>query len=146
MFGTFWSRLGRYRKLSALSLGQLEKSVMECMWERGECAVRDLHAQYSGRLAYTTLMTTVDRLHKKGLLARRKDGKAFLYKPLLSREELDQSIARDLIGVLLEDRKAQPFSVLASFVDAINEQDEELLATLEDEIKKRRALSAKVKG
>src|SRR5512140_1834837 len=139
MFANFWSRLGRYRKLSALSLGDLEKAVMERMWDGGECAVRDLHAEYNGKLAYTTLMTTVDRLHKKGLLERRKDGKAFIYKPVLSREELDRGIARDLIGVLLQERSSQPFALLASFVDAIDEQDEKLLNALEQEIKKRRA-------
>lgn len=141
MFANFWSRLGRYRKLSALSLGELEKAVMERMWDGGECAVRDLHAEYNGKLAYTTLMTTVDRLHKKGLLDRRKDGKAFIYKPVLSREELDRGIARDLIGVLLQERSSQPFALLASFVDAIDEQDEKLLNALEEEIKKRRASS-----
>ncbi len=141
MFANFWSRLARYRKLSALSLGDLEKAVMERMWDGGECAVRDLHAEYNGKLAYTTLMTTVDRLHKKGLLERRKDGKAFIYKPLLSREELDCGIARDLIGVLLQERSSQPFALLASFVDAIDEQDEQLLNALEQEIKKRRASS-----
>ena len=141
MFANFWSRLGRYRKLSALSLGDLEKAVMERMWDGGECAVRDLHAEYNGKLAYTTLMTTVDRLHKKGLLERRKDGKAFIYKPVLSREELDRGIARDLIGVLLQERSSQPFALLASFVDAIDEQDEKLLNALEQEIKKRRASS-----
>lgn len=143
MFASIWSRLARYRKLSALSLGKLEKSVMEHMWDIGECAVRDLYSQYGGKLAYTTLMTTLDRLHKKGLLDRRKVGKAFVYRPFLSREELDRDIARDLIGVLLEDRHSQTSPILASFVDAINEQDEELLAALEQEIQKRRALAPK---
>jgi predicted transcriptional regulator len=146
MFANFWSRLGRYRKLSALSLGDLEKAVMERMWDGGECAVRDLYAEYNGKLAYTTLMTTVDRLHKKGLLERRKDGKAFIYKPILSREDLDRSIARDLIGVLLQERSSTPFPMLASFVDAINEQDQELLSALEQEIKKRRAASKGIKA
>ena len=140
MLATLWSRLGRYRKLSALSLGKLEKSVMERMWRADECAVRDIYQQFGGRLAYTTLMTTLDRLHKKGLLDRRKEGKAFVYRACMSREDLERGIARELIGALLEDRSAQP-SPIACFVDAINDQDEELLSALELEIQKRRALS-----
>jgi predicted transcriptional regulator len=143
----FWSRFNQYRKLGALSLGPLEKGVMERMWTRGGmCTVRDLHDDYDGALAYTTLMTTVDRLHKKGLLDRTKDGKAFVYSTKLSREELDQRVVRDLFGAVVKDSQMESLPVLSCFVDAITEEDDKLLGALEEEIKKRRAASRKARG
>ena len=66
--------LKRYfgRQQSTLDrLGELETELMERVWARTEVSVRDLHEEMHGRLAYTTLMTTLDRLYKKGLLLRR---------------------------------------------------------------------------
>jgi len=66
--------------------GALELRVLEALWRRGEDAsVRDLMPEFP-QAAYTTLMTTLDRLHRKGVLERRKDGRAFLYRPVSSRE------------------------------------------------------------
>ncbi len=139
MLRSFWSRLQRYRGLSSRTLGDLEKSAMEQVWARGECTVRDLHESFGERLAYTTLMTTLDRLHKKGLLDRRREGKAYVYSARLSREELEKTMVRDVIGALLEERKSDPSPVVACFVDAITNEDESLLAQLEEEVRKRRA-------
>jgi predicted transcriptional regulator len=62
------------------SLGALEREVMAIVWDRGEVNVRDTSARLSSRVAYTTVMTTLDRLFKKGLLTRRKVGRAFVYR------------------------------------------------------------------
>src|SRR5262249_56378946 len=82
-------------------LGPVESQIMEFVWRSGEVSVRDVHLSFNGTLAYTTLMTTLDRLHKKGLLARRKDGRAFFYTPQLSPQEFERGIARSLIDTLL---------------------------------------------
>src|SRR3954469_17035807 len=146
MSANFWSRFNRYRKLGALSLGPLEKSVMEKMWTRGLCTVRDLYEDFERSLAYTTLMTTVDRLHKRGLLDRIKDGKAFVYSTKFSRAELDQRVVRDLFGAVVKDSGMESLPVLSCFVDAITEEDDKLLGALEEEIKKRRAASRKARS
>ena len=57
-------------------LGPLEVTVMEILWARGEANVRDVVDRLHRPLAYTTIMTTLDRLYKKGLLARRKSDRA----------------------------------------------------------------------
>ena len=62
-------------------LGPLEVTVMEILWARGESNVRDVVDRLDRPLAYTTVMTTLDRLFKKGLLARRKSDRAFIYSP-----------------------------------------------------------------
>ena len=68
-------------------LGSLESELMQRVWTRGEISVRDLHSEVATRLAYTTIMTTLDRLYKKGLLSRRKIGRAYFYAPKLTQEE-----------------------------------------------------------
>src|SRR4029453_1733419 len=83
-------------------LGPLEWRVLEALWERADAAsVRDLHPQFS-EMAYTTLMTTLDRLHRKGVLTRTKQGRAFLYQPLHTRAEFESARAADAFRVALE--------------------------------------------
>jgi predicted transcriptional regulator len=60
---------------------------MEILWSRPESSVRDVVDRLKRPLAYTTVMTTLDRLYKKGLLDRRKSQRAFFYSPRLTRPE-----------------------------------------------------------
>jgi predicted transcriptional regulator len=120
------------------SLGKLEREVLEETWRRGETSVRDLFLAYEERLAYTTLMTTFDRLYKKGLLQRRKDGRAFLYTARVSREELKRGIAEDVLSVLLGRGTEGVEPVLACIVDAVSERDYELLDELDRLVKEKR--------
>ena len=84
----------RPREAVTLAIGKLEREVMEEVWRRGESSVRAVHEALGGRVAYTTVMTTLDRLYKKGLLDRRKEGRAFVYAARVSAEEFERSIAR----------------------------------------------------
>jgi predicted transcriptional regulator len=109
-------------------LGALEAEVMEFAWHRGEwLGVNDVLAALRGeRRAYTTIMTIVTRLCDKGLLQRRRQGRGFVYRPALSKEELT---ARTLGEVLAAAE--DPRAVLAHFVKAL-EASPELLARLRD--------------
>lgn len=119
-------------------LGPLEQRVMKIVWRTGEVSVRDVYAQLEETLAYTTLMTTLDRLHKKGLLERRKEGRAFFYAPRVSPKEFERSITRSLIDRLL-GRGAQGVEpVLACIVDAVSDHDRELLNELDHLIREKR--------
>jgi len=69
----------RPREIACFALGKLERQVLEETWRLGEVSVRDIYRSFDERIAYTTLMTTLDRLFKKNLLERRKDGRAFVY-------------------------------------------------------------------
>ena len=124
----------------ASHFGPLETQVLECLWEvRGEATVKDLTELFPG-IAYTTLMTTLDRLYKKGVLTRRKAGRAFLYAPLMSREALDQLLAAEALDAIL-GRFETPTSirpVLSTFVDAVSRKDEVLLDELEELVRARR--------
>ena len=121
------------------ALGKLERAVMQCAWQRGTVSVRDVHDEFAGRVAYTTLMTTLDRLYKKNLLERRKDGRAFIYAPRVSPEELERGIAADVLAALLgRDGEQAVEPVLACIVDAVGERDRELLDELERLVKEKR--------
>jgi predicted transcriptional regulator len=125
----------RPREVVRLALGKLEREVMEQVWQGGEINVRELWVAFGHRLAYTTLMTTLDRLYKKGLLKRRKEGRAFLYSSRISREELERGMTKDVIDGLLGQR-ARP--VLACIVEAVSERDRNLLDELDRLLKEKR--------
>jgi predicted transcriptional regulator len=119
-------------------LGALEERIMEILWSAGEpLAVREVMARLPRRrpLAYTTVMTTLDRLYKKGLLGRDKEGSAFRYRPALTRDEYDRRIVEETVPGLLA-RSADP--VLAAFVDVAARLDEDNLRRLERLIAARR--------
>ena len=101
------------------SLGTLERDVMGLAWERAEISVRDACERLGATIAYTTVMTTMDRLFKKGLLERRKVGRAFLYRARATRQQLENA-------------------VLSSLVDAVSEQDCALLDELERLVREKR--------
>src|SRR3954462_7493624 len=100
MFG-FLSR----KAAPATDLRHLENTVMELLWRSGESNVHDVVAKLDRPLAYTTVMTTLDRLYKKGLLARRKVERAFLYAPRLTRPEWERKRAGDFLSAFLSGPK-----------------------------------------
>jgi predicted transcriptional regulator len=104
-------------------LGHLETMVMEIVWKRGESNVRDVVDRLTRPLAYTTVMTTLDRLYKKGMLERRKEERAFLYLARLTRTEWELKRADTLISCLVE---------------AAGPQDAALLDNLENRIRLKR--------
>lgn len=101
--------------------------------------MRDIVRALGDGIAYTTVMTTLDRLYKKRLLSRCKDGRAFIYKPLVTRAEFEQGIAEDVIDGLLAGGSSGVEPVLACIVDAVSEHDRELLDELDRLIKEKRA-------
>lgn len=128
-------------RADAAGLGPLEREVMELVWQRGEASVRDIHLAVGERLAYTTLMTTLDRLHKKGLLERRKSGRAFCYAPCLSSAEWERGLISRALDRLLGRGPEGVEPVLACIVDAVSEHDREWLDELDRLVKeKKRAL------
>lgn len=111
---------------------------MELVWSRGESSVRDVVDRLERPLAYTTVMTTLDRLYKKGLLDRRKADRAFVYSPRLTRAEWEQNLAGHLVSSLLADRERSSDLLISCLVDAVGEQDEALLEDLERKIRRKR--------
>lgn len=116
----------------AASLGHLEAHVMEILWARGKSTVHDVIAQVDRPLAYTTVMTTLDRLFKKGLLDREESSRTFVYTPHFSRVEWEQKRASDFMSGFPRDL------LVSCFLDVVGDQNEALLDDLERKIARRR--------
>jgi predicted transcriptional regulator len=119
---------------------------MEVMWLTGTCNVRDVVRQLDRELAYTTVMTTMDRLYKKGLLDRTKCERAFLYSARVSKDTWERQRTGDLLAGFLAGTQPSREMLLSCLVDAVGEHDPNLLDELEAKIQsKRRALTGELK-
>jgi predicted transcriptional regulator len=118
-------------------LGPFEQQVLQELWSHGSATVRELLADGTIRQAYTTVMTTMDRLYKKGLLDRVAEGRAFRYTPRHSAEELQRVSALESIRQLLGsgDASALPLSYL---VEALSDHDAQLLDELQLLVERKR--------
>jgi len=111
---------------------------MEVVWTRGESSVRMVTEHLSRPLAYTTVMTTLDRLFKKGLLDRRKSDRAFLYSARLSRAEWERARAGEIVAGFLAEQQPGRELLVSCFINAVGAHDEVLLADLERKIREER--------
>jgi predicted transcriptional regulator len=121
-------------------LGPLERQLLRALWGCGDATVRELLESKSASSAYTTVMTTLDRLYKKGLLERTPDGRAFRYRPAVSEEEFNRTAAAVEVERLLSSA-AHPAMPLSFLVDTVTRHDTALLDELQRVLdRKRRAL------
>lgn len=120
------------------SFGPLETRVLEALWARNApSCVRDLQPHFEG-VAYTTLMTTLDRLFRKGTLTRVKSGRAFFYQPKATQQELISELAGSTFATMLPGDVASVRPILSLFVDTVGNRDQALLDELEALVKARR--------
>lgn len=111
---------------------------MHILWSRGGSNVRDVVQQLDRPLAYTTVMTTLDRLYKKGLLDRYRQDRAFVYSPRLSQQDWERRQAESIAARFLAGAPASRDLLLSSFLDVVGENDAVLLDALEKKIRKKR--------
>jgi predicted transcriptional regulator len=82
-------------------LGALQRLVLETVWELGEATVQQVRDRLAtaerGELAYTTVLSVMQKLEKVGWLGHRAEGRVYVYKPTKSRDEADSSTARALL-------------------------------------------------
>ena len=137
------NRFFRSSNPSLAQLGPLERRLLQEVWERGSATVREVVEGGHLSVACTTVMTTLDRLYKKGVLSRTAEGRAFRYAARVTREELERAAAGDAIRQLLSSSSASGLP-LSYLVEAVTDHDRELLDQLQQLVeKKRRELRAK---
>jgi len=126
-----------YAWVSGTLLGPLEQQLLHELWSRGSATVRELLRDQTVKLAYTTVMTTMDRLYKKGLLDRSEEGRAYRYFPRQTRDEARRIAAVENIRQLMgsDDSSSLPLSYL---VEALSEHDERLLDELQNLVDRKR--------
>jgi predicted transcriptional regulator len=110
-------------------LGELERTVMEVLWARedaggGAATARDVSRALAGDrdLAHTTVMTVLDRLAKKDFLERERDGRAWRYRPVASRERY---VTELMLGAL--DETGDRDAALAHFVRSVTEGEADVI-------------------
>ena len=131
-------RIAGPSQASPPALGPLEITIMELLWEQGESSVHDVVPKLTRPLAYTTVMTTLDRLFKKGLLERRKLERAFVYSPRLSRREWEHKRTGDFVAGFLAGPQTSGELLISCLVEAVGQHDEALLDELERKIRMKR--------
>ena len=120
------------------ALGSLERDVLDIVWRSDQLTVREVHARLGLDIAYTTVMTTLDRLYRKGLLDRTTAGRAYVYAARATRKELEDSVANDVVSGLLASQWSAPLPFLSNLVDAVGERDRALLDELERMVRTKR--------
>ena len=114
-------------ELHSSRLGSLEAKIMRVMWDRaGEyLLVRDVLGLLPDRLTYTSVMTVMNRLYEKGLLRRRRRGRAWSYRSAVSREAFAAATMAEALDVA-DDRRA----ALLHFVADLKAEEAETLRRL----------------
>ena len=111
----------------------LELECLKVLWRLGEGHVKDVRRELiaNRKLAYTTVMTVLDRLARKGCVVRRKVGRSFLYAPVLNRDNLRRLAIRDLVDCFFEGSEDALLDYLQSGqVPAVATQDVHLETAL----------------
>jgi predicted transcriptional regulator len=123
-------------------LGELESAVMETLWVQSHQTVNEVEERLRNKreIAHTTVLTTLDRMHRKGYLTREKQAKAFVYAPRYTRDEFERMLAQEVLGALI-GHFTEP--ALSTFVDLVSDEPG-ALDQLEEKIRaKRRERSEK---
>ena len=117
--------------------GQLEYAVLAALWDLGSASAREVHARVGEPegLVYTTIAKVLDRLHAKGLAARDRSGKAFIYRPAVRREAVERARAKRSLRSLLG---SEPRPAIATLVEAVEQIDPSLLDELARVVAARR--------
>ena len=110
-------------------LGPLETRLLELLWARRRPATVAQIRRALPELAYTTIMTTLDRLYRKGLLLRDKEGRAFAYAPRYTRAELLSELISAHVANLLGAEEGPV--LLSTLVRAVGRSDAALLDELD---------------
>ena len=111
-------------------MGELEQAVLEALWDldgtdaaRPGVSGRAVHERLQGRdgrdLAYTTVMTVLDRLARKDVVVRERDGRAFRYAPRLTRAAMTAEVMHEALEATRDDRE----QALVSFVGEASAED-----------------------
>jgi BlaI family penicillinase repressor len=127
-------------RISLDSLGELQRAVMDVVWARGEATVHDVREQLSKRkeLAYTTILTTLQKLEKAGWLGHRSEGKSYVYLPTRSREQAGAGSVKRFLKQVFEGDAVAMFQHLIREGDLSEEDLREVRKMIEEKRKEMR--------
>ena len=125
------------KKEPVLPGGELERALLGALWARREATARELYDEVGGPrgVVYTTVAKVLDRLVDKGIVRRRRLGRAYIYRAVAQREDTQRAMARGLIEQLTG---GGPRLAVAALVGALEDVSPKLLDELEAELEARR--------
>jgi predicted transcriptional regulator len=129
--------MGLFQRSQIAQLGPLEQKMLAALWRNGNVTVREYIEREKSALAYTTVMTTLDRMYKKRLLNRTAEGRAFRYSPRYTQAELERQMAGETIRQLLSPSSSST-APLSYLVEAVSEYDAALLDDLQRLVEQKR--------
>ena len=119
------------------NLGDLELTALQYIWQNGPSDVKTAHAEIGPErdISHNTVQSTLKRLWEKGLLAREKDGHAYVYSPKFDREEVTERRVAEVVDQLAD---GELDVALAAFVNFADRAGEETLERLEAMVARRK--------
>jgi len=127
-------------KASLDSLGELQRAVLEIVWERGDVSVHDVlrRLDHRKKLAYTTALTVLQKLEKAGWLEHRSEGKSYIYTPAVSREQAGAGSVRGFLSRVFEGDAVAMFQHLIRESDLSDDELRELRRMIDEKRKERK--------
>jgi BlaI family penicillinase repressor len=127
-------------KASLDDLGELQRAVLEIVWERGEATVHDVLGRLGRKrkLAYTTVLTVLQKLEKAGWLEHRSEGKSYVYTPTVSREQAGAGSVRGFLKRVFEGDAVAMFQHLIRESDLTDDELSELRRMIDEKRKERK--------
>ncbi len=121
-------------------LGQLQRAVMEIIWSRGEATVHQVRDRLDREkeLAYTTILTTLQKLERAGWLEHRAEGKSYVYVPKRSREQAGAGSVRGFLKRVFDGNAVAMFQHLIREGDLSEEELKELRRIIDEKRKEMR--------
>lgn len=121
-------------------IGRLERAILEILWENQGIPGREIHQRMlKGRkLAYTTTLTVLDRMVKKGTALRKREASLFRYYPSMKKEEFEHRVASTMIKGIYE---MAPSPAISTFVDILSGMDKSKINKIIRQVKKKKGQS-----
>ena len=118
-------------------LGHLEQEVMDALWEKGEALGKDVFSEIKRhrQIAYTTVLTVLERLAKKGLVIKKRENEGYLFSAAYTRQEFSAMVSKEVIRGVID---LSVTNTLASFVDILADKDPEELERLSSLIESKK--------
>lgn len=121
-------------------ISELEQQVMNIVWSLKKCSVRDVLTIIGKTkpVAYTTILTVLQRLYEKGLVVKKREGKAFLYKPKVSKELYSRSMAQGFLRKFINSFGDIGIASFAESIESLSTKEKEYLIELLDHHEKNK--------
>ena len=123
----------KFKRNKPSPFGELEEKVMEVLWKKGNATVSEVRKALKDEFAHTTIMTILDRLYKKGILKREKEGKGYRYYPIVSKEEFERMVAKKVVKDITKTDPSLAIAAFEGIVENLSKEDIEKLKKLIEE-------------